>query len=237
MSSGERGNDTETTVCHLFSAMAAIMLAGLCSAEAPSPNAGPFEPADIVSATDIAYPTKSIAVGTVVLQVTVDEKGLVESVRPIREIQSLTETAVESVRKWQFKPALLGGRPIRSRTVVAVAFNPDASLAHNVPLPSLTTTEPSSRPVLEPEPVKVVAASFPQYPMNSVTTGTVVIRVTVDSEGRVENTVAIRDIASLTAPCIRVLKEWKFEPAQFRRLPIPSSVALAFVLRLPPTGN
>jgi outer membrane biosynthesis protein TonB len=69
--------------------------------------------------------------------------------------------------------------------------------------------------------------------MNSVTTGTVVIRVTVDSEGKVENTVAIRDIASLTAPCMRILKEWKFEPAQFRGKPIPSSVALAFVIRLP----
>jgi TonB family protein len=220
-------------VCHFLTAMIAIMSAVLRLAGASHPNAGPFESADIVSATDIAYPTKSIAVGTVVLEVTVDEKGLVESVRPIREIQSLTVTAVESVRNWQFKPAVLEGKPTRSRTVVAVTFNPPASLAQNVPLPPVSTTDPSSRPLLEPEPVKVVAASFPQYPVNSVTTGTVVIQVTVDSEGRVENTVAIRDIASLTAPCIRVLKEWKFEPAQFRGKPVPSSVALAFVLRLP----
>jgi len=220
-------------VCRFLTAMAAIMSAVLCLAGAPPPNAGPFESADIVSATDIAYPPKSIAVGTVVLEVTVDEKGLVESVRPIREIQSLTNTAVESVRNWKFEPAVLDGKSIRSRTIVAVTFNPSASLAQNVPLPPLSETDPSSRPVLEPEPVKVVAASFPQYPTNSVTTDTVVIRVTVDSEGRVENTVAIRDIASLTAPCIRVLKEWKFEPALFRGKPIPSSVALAFVLRLP----
>lgn len=220
-------------MCHFLTAMSAIMSAVLCLAGAPAPNAGPFESADIVSATDIAYPPKSIAVGTVVLEVTVDKKGLVESVRPIRGIQSLTETAAESVRNWHFDPALQDRKPIRSRTIVAVTFNPSATLAQDVPLPPLSATEPLSRAVLEPEPVNVVAASFPQYPINSVTTGTVVIRVTVGSEGQVENTVAIRDIASLTAPCIRVLKEWKFEPAQFRGKPISSSVALAFVLRLP----
>lgn len=220
-------------MCHFLTAMTSIMSAVLCLAEAPPPNAGLFESAKIVSATDIAYPMKSFAVGTIVLEVTVDEKGLVGSVRPIREIQSLTNTAVESVGNWQFEPAVLDGKPVISRTIVAVTFNPSASLAQNIPLPPLSAVDPSSRPVLEPEPVKVVTANFPQYPVNSVTTGTVVIRVAVDSEGRVENTVAIRDISSLSAACIRGLKEWKFEPAQFRGKPISSSVALAFVLRLP----
>jgi hypothetical protein len=202
---------------------------------APPPNAGAFEAAKIVSGTDIAYPTKSVAVGTVVLEVSVNEKGMVEGVCPIREIQSLTETAVESVRNWRFKPAVLNGQPTRSRTVVAVTFNPAASLAQDVPLSPLSATEHSSDPALEPEPVKVVLARFPQYPPNSVTTGTVIVRVTVDSKGRIENPVAIRDIASLTAPCIDVVKEWRFEPAEFRGKPIPASVAVAFVLRLPPS--
>jgi TonB family protein len=216
---------------------AAIMLAGLCSAEMPPPYASSFEPAEIVAATDIAYPIRSIAVGTVVLEITVSEKGAVEGVRPIREIQSLTETAVETVRKWQFKPALLDNRPTPSRTVVAVTFNPAGFLAQNIPLPPFSATEPSSSRVLDPKPVNVVAASFPQYPFNGVATGTVVIRVTVDSKGQIENSLAIRDVDSLTAPCIRVLKEWKFEPAQFRGNPIRSSIALAFVLRPTPPGS
>ena len=221
----------------LLHTMAAFLLAGLCSVKAPPSNTSPFEPAQVVSATDVTYPLQSIAVGTVVLEVTLSDKGEVEDVRPIREIQSLTETAVESVRKWQFKPALLDGQPTRSRTVVAVTFNPSASLPQNVPLAPFSATEHSSRPVPEPDPVKVVAASFPQYPFDSVTAGTVVIRVIVNGDGQIKNTVAIRDIASLTAPCIRALKEWKFEPAQFRGKPIPSSIALAFVLRTPTGGN
>ena len=220
---------------NFLTVMAAIVSLAPRVAGAASSSAGRFEAAEIVSGTDIAYPANSIAVGTVVLEVTVDEKGTVEGVRPIREIQSLTETAVESVKKWRFKPALLNGQPTRSRTVVAVTFNPAASLAHDVPLSPLSATERSSSAALEPEPVKVVLARFPQYPGNSVTAGTVILRVTVDSKGRVENTTAIRDIASLTATCIDVVKEWRFEPAEYRGKPIPASIAVAFVLRLPLT--
>ena len=222
---------------HFLHPLTASLLAGLCSAKAATPNTSSFEPAQVVSATDLSYPLQSISVGTVVLELTLSEKGEVENVRPIREIQSLTETAVGSVRRWQFKPALLDGQPTRSRTVVAVTFNPSTSLVQNVPLAPLSATEPSSRPVAEPDPIKVVAASFPQYPFNSVTAGTVVLRVTIGSDGRIKSTAAIRDIASLTAPCIRILKEWKFEPAQFRGKPIPASIALAFVLRTPTGGH
>lgn len=116
--------------------LTALLIAGLCSAKAPPPNTSPFEPAQVVSAADVSYPLQSIAVGTVVVELTLSDKGEVEDVRPIREIQSLTETAVESARKWKFKPALLNGQPTRSRTVVAVTFNPSASLPQTYLLPS-----------------------------------------------------------------------------------------------------
>jgi TonB family protein len=207
----------------------------LFSGGPPCPKASSFQVAELVSAADdLGYPPQSIAVGTIVLEIAVDEKGAVESVRTIREIPSLTEAAVESVRNWQFKPAILDGKPIRSRTVAGVTFNPLAAFPQNVPLPPLSAAKPRSRTVLEPTPVKVVAASFPQYPVNSVITGTVVLRVSVDSEGNVADTVAVRDIVPLTAACVRVLKKWKFEPAQYQGMPIASSIALVFVLRPPP---
>lgn len=217
-------------VFSLFCSLLLVSDGALC------PKASSFEVAELASAADdLRYPLQSIAVGTVVLEITVDEKGAVESVRAIREIPSLTEAAVESVRNWQFKPAILDGKPVRSRTVAAVTFSPLAAFPQNVPLPPLSAATPrASRTVLEPRPVKVVAASFPQYPVNSVITGTVVLRVSVDSEGHVADTVAVRDIVPLTAACLRVLKEWKFEPAQYQGTPIPASIALVFVLRPPP---
>ena len=193
-----------------------------------------FESADLVSAKDIPYPVQSIAIGTVVLEATVSESGNVEDVRPIREIPSLTDVAIESVKSWHFKPASLEGRPIRSRTAVAVTFNPAAAPVANVPLPPLATNRRSSDPArLQPEPVEVIAATLPQYPPNSITTGTVVIRVRVDKSGNAESITAVRRIPSLTSQCIRVAKEWKFKPAEFQGGPTPSSIALAFVLRPP----
>jgi hypothetical protein len=84
----------------------------LWSAVAPGgPNGSPFEPGGVVSATDIKYPTQSVAVGTVVLELTVDEKGLLEDVHAVRQIETLTEIAVNGVKGWQFKRAQLGVRP------------------------------------------------------------------------------------------------------------------------------
>jgi TonB family protein len=220
-------------VLKVLMALVALMTAGLSSAEAPA-RPKSFEPAEVVSAAEVVYPPQSVAVGTVVLEVTVGEKGEVEDVRPIREIASLTEVAVESVKKWQFKPAMRRGKPIQSRTVVAVTFIPALSFYKNVPLPPLSATEPSAGPPLEPEPVKVVEASFPKYPMNTLASGTVVVRVRVDKQGQAEDMRAVREIPALTEPCLRALKEWKFEAAQYRGKPIAGSIAIAFVMRPPP---
>jgi TonB family protein len=209
------------------------------SYQAPLPESNSvFESAELVSAKDIPYPVQSIAIGTVVLEATVSENGNVEDVRPIREIQSLTDVAIESVKSWHFKPASLNGRPIRSRTAVAVTFNPAAAPVANVPLPPLSSNQRPSGPArLQPEPVEVIAATFPQYPTNSVTTGTVVLRVSVDKSGNVESTTAVRRIPSLTSQCVEAVKEWRFKPAELRGRPAPSSIALAFVLRPPLSPN
>ena len=50
-------------------------------------NTSSFEAPDLISATNLGYPVQSIAVGTVVVELTVSEKGLVEEVHPVREIQ------------------------------------------------------------------------------------------------------------------------------------------------------
>ena len=216
-----------------------ILATGFFSAHEPEFKSSEpaFESAVVVSATDIQYPPKSIAIGTVVLEVTVSRTGDVEDVRPVREIQSLTEVATEAVKNWRFKPALLDGRPVRSRTAVAVTFNPAALPAADVPLSPLSPEEHSGSIALQPKPVEVVTASFPQYPPNSVTEGTVVLRVVVDENGRTEKIVPVREIASLTSQAVRGVQKWKFRAAEFEGKPVPSSIAVALVLRPPSSSN
>ena len=219
----------------LGAVFAIVLISGVSFADelnkgGPAPN---FQNAQVVSASDIPYPPQSIAVGTVVLEVTVSEKGKVENVLPIREIASLTEAATDSVKNWQFRPPSLDEKPIRSRTTGAVTFPPAAIPAANGRLPPLSPKAQSRDDTLPPGPVDVLTASFPQYPINSVASGTVVLRVTIDETGKVESTAAVRRIPSLTSPAIHVLREWQFKPATFNDKPVRSSIAIGFVFRQP----
>jgi outer membrane biosynthesis protein TonB len=216
-------------------ASALVLMTGFSLAHLPRQgNATPaFKSAHVVSATDVPYPMQSIAIGTVVLELTVSQRGQVENVLAIREIDSLTEVATDSVKNWQFASASLDGKPIRSRTTVAVTFNPAAIPAANVPLPPLSPKAQSRDDTLPPHPVDILAASFPQYPINSVASGTVALLVTIDETGKVGKAVPVRRIPSLTSPAIRALREWQFKPAELDGKPVRTSVALAFVFRQP----
>lgn len=134
---------------------------------------------------------------------------------------------MKSVLRWQFKPALLDGNPIRSRTAVAVIFNSVATYPRDTVLEAISPTEAGGDSAPEPKPIKATSASFVKYPLNSLATGTVVVRTNIDTEGLVRDIVVIRDVRALTGPCLEGLKQWKFLPAELRGSPISSSICVA----------
>lgn len=79
-----------------------------------------FQPPEVVATAAAAYPIKSVAFGTVVLEVHLDATGEIEDVSVERDIPPLTEQALQAIKQWRFKPATLGGKPVKS--VVPVAF-------------------------------------------------------------------------------------------------------------------
>lgn len=83
-----------------------------------------FDPPAVTTVVDVAYPLQSVASGTVVLEVSLDEFGKITEVRTVREILSLTEPAERSVRQWRFQPAKLDGKPVASKVPVAFSFVP-----------------------------------------------------------------------------------------------------------------
>ncbi|HEV2288185.1 MAG TPA: energy transducer TonB [Candidatus Acidoferrales bacterium] len=83
-----------------------------------------FEPPQILMTADVVYPITSVSWGTVVLEVNISANGNVESVKVIRGIPSLTETALTAVKKWKFRPAKFDGRAVPSKLPVAFAFVP-----------------------------------------------------------------------------------------------------------------
>jgi hypothetical protein len=83
-----------------------------------------FDPPAVISTVEAVYPLQSVAWGTVVLEVGLDDHGVITGVRVVHGIASLTGPAERSVRQWKFKPAQLDGSPISSKIAVAFSFVP-----------------------------------------------------------------------------------------------------------------
>lgn len=195
-----------------------------------------FQPAEAVSVNEVTKPFRSIASGTVVLDVMISEKGEVRNVQVRRDIVSLTEEAVHSVRTWKFEPAKFDDKAVASRITVAVTFNPASALAANVPLPPLIHQDDEARIYSSFQPPEVTCATFPTYPVDAIWPGTVVIEATINEAGKVQSTKVLRDLPPFTAKAIRAVEDWRFMPASLNGRPLKSKAILAFVFPALPSS-
>jgi protein TonB len=97
------------------------------SAEAPIVDASTLvEPAKRVAWSEPAYPEAARAAGIegeVPVEIIVDARGMVESVRVLeRAGYGLDDAAIAAVRRWRFSPRTVGGHPVRVRVPWHVAF-------------------------------------------------------------------------------------------------------------------
>jgi TonB family protein len=67
---------------------------------------------------------KMKASGTVEVEITISEVGLVIQAKAISGHLALRSAAVEAARNWVFKPAMLNGKPIRVKSVLTFVFVP-----------------------------------------------------------------------------------------------------------------
>ncbi len=71
------------------------------------------------------YPAIAMAAhiqGIVILETTIDETGKVVDARILRSVPALDQAALEAVRQWRYRPALLNGVPIPVIMTVTVRF-------------------------------------------------------------------------------------------------------------------
>jgi protein TonB len=69
---------------------------------------------------------KMNATGTVEVEITISEAGLVVEATAISGHMALRSAAVEAARKWVFNPAILNGAPVRVKSVLTFIFAPSA---------------------------------------------------------------------------------------------------------------
>jgi protein TonB len=60
--------------------------------------------------------------GTVELSAKLDQEGKVTEVNVLSGHPMLTAAAIEAVKKWHYKPALLNGEPVEAETTVKIKF-------------------------------------------------------------------------------------------------------------------
>ena len=72
--------------------------------------------------TDPGYPSGSLSTGGVILELRVNAAGVVTGIETISGIGDLTEHAKTAVKKWQFSPAMISGKPAPSTAYVVVSF-------------------------------------------------------------------------------------------------------------------
>lgn len=60
--------------------------------------------------------------GTVEVEATIGENGLVESVKPLNGNPVLTRTAADALRKWKFKPLVQDGSAVKFQTTWKFTF-------------------------------------------------------------------------------------------------------------------
>jgi protein TonB len=98
-------------------------------APAPTPPATirVFSPPEILTRVEPVYPPGALRAGiegTVILEMTIDERGRPIDIQVLRpQPFGLTQAAVDAARQWRFEPCTSDGRPVRVQFTLTVRFN------------------------------------------------------------------------------------------------------------------
>lgn len=83
-----------------------------------------FIPPAILSISYAGYPASTIAMGAVVVQVSVKTGGSAGNVSVLRNLQGgFTPLALKAAKHWKFQAALRDGRPVPSKVAIAFVFS------------------------------------------------------------------------------------------------------------------
>jgi outer membrane biosynthesis protein TonB len=209
----------------LFPALLAVLLVSCAVASSAQTT---FRPAEVTSASEILYPIQSIADGIVVIDVSLDTKGVIDGLNVVRGIPSLTSAAT-SIPAWKFSPASFQGYPVPSVLRIAVVFRPRSYLAAGPAFtPVVSEGSPNDGRHSSGLP-GITAAVYPRYPVNAVMPGTVVIQVTVGKSGAREHTKLVRDVPPFSQFGLNALNRWRFQAPTVDGKPLRSNLTIAFV--------
>jgi TonB family protein len=158
-------------------------------------------------------------------ELTVDERGQVQSVRPLMGTPG-TSLIAQAAADWLFHPAIDRGRAVASHVLVAAIFRPPG--AYNNPAPGSpphTLGAPSSD-----VPVPVATAD-PVYPPLAVSDAVAIVEVHVSADGAVQAPQLVNSAPGFEAAALDAAQRWSFRPARLNGQPVSAFAYLVFGFR------
>lgn len=205
-----------------------VLLFLLCTTPGTSAQVS-NKPTAVVSVTDAYLPYQIILDGFVVLDISLDSQGGITAVHVLRDPGSMVSAAIASVRTWKFEPALEDNKPQPSEMTVTFVYRPAVSKAAPS-RPFFASVLPGTENDA-PAPAGIMSVAYPEYPVNSVAWGSVIVQVSLDKSGAAKNANVLRAQAPFTTFALESLKKWSFRAARLHGKPTESNVAIAFIFQ------
>src|ERR1700747_2977099 len=172
-----------------------------------------YKPPEVASAGDVYVPYQVVLDGLFVLDVSLDADGTIQKIDALRDPGAMLGAAKTSVRQWKFQPASKESRATPSRITVSFVYCPsNYSIGSPVPPKRFSPVVPPNQS--EPSehsnyvPVGVLSFAYPEYPVNSVASGSVVVQFTVNSSGHVEGVDFLHGMQSFNKFVSDALGKW-----------------------------
>jgi hypothetical protein len=143
------------------------------------------------------------------------------------------EEVLGAVQTWTFLPARQDGHDVEARVGIVFQFAQPylpklMARVHEYKETGADSKDRGALPLYTLEP---------EYPVNSVGEGSVVLNEMVDREGRATSIHVVRDLASLTSPTVSAVRQWRFAPGKHGGEAVESGVIVVVTFRRPAVAS
>jgi outer membrane biosynthesis protein TonB len=205
-----------------MAALATILL--LAALRAQPGAAGPA----IVSAPAPTIPMDAVEGGVVIDELTVDGRGAVDEVQPLRTTPPYDTGVHRAVKRWTFRPPGSTDSDAVAHVLVAAVFRPRTF--PGVPMAQSKDTAVPTEDVPFPREIEP-----PPYPIDAVGDGMVVLEVRLSSRGRADQVRVLSGTAPFAQVSEDTVRRWDFRPARTEGSRTTSTAYVIFGFRAPTT--
>ena len=188
------------------------------------PIGGNVQPAKLLSQVKPEYPADLKQQGltaVVSIRAIISKQGDLLSPQVVNTVlPEFAQAALDAVKQWRYQPTLLNGQPVEIITNIDVTFELEPG-----PIGAVKQTPPVLLAKVEPE--------YTDTARKARTEGTVVLRIEVNEQGRVQNIRVEHSLGlDLDERAIEAVKKWRYKPSMLEGKPLLATTTAEVTFRL-----